>query len=157
MEKTNPIIEELQALTRLGFVGKQKAYFERMFADAKPVRCVSVREVFTLDEILRIKTIINPKQGHCYRNAVLLADLFPERVSYVEGFGYVDYWKIEHAFNRVGEKYIDITWEMALKMDVTEVPYVTLIEATRDEVIQDVQAHGNVTGDYYLHQYLKSL
>lgn len=50
MEK-NPIIEELQAFAGMNWNAKQKAYFERMAADAKPVQCVSVRDVFTADEI----------------------------------------------------------------------------------------------------------
>lgn len=156
-ETNNPIIVELQAMTRLGFQGKQLAYYERMAADAKPVQCVSVKDVFTREEIRIIKKVLRPKARQCYRNAALLTELFPGRVKYVEGFGWNKILKIEHAFNRVGDKYIDITWEMVLKENVTENPYVSLIEAERDDVLADIQAHDNTTGDYYLHKYLEGL
>lgn len=154
-ETNNPIIVELQAMTRLGFQGKQQAYYERMAADAKPVQCVSVRDVFTADEICQIKRVLRPKKHQCYRNAALLTELFPGRVKYVEGFGWNRSVKVEHAFNRVGDKYIDITWEMVLNEDVTTYPYAALIEAERDEILADIQAHDNMTGDYYIHKYIE--
>lgn len=153
----NPIIEELRAMTRLGFTGKQQAFHEKLVADAMPVQCVSVRDVFTAEEIRIIKRVLCPKKRQCYRNAALLTELFPDRAIYVEGFGWNGIAKVNHAFNRVGDKYIDITWEMALNEDVTPMPYVSLIEATRDEILADIQAHGNTTGDYYLHKYIEGL
>lgn len=153
--ENNPIIEELQAFASMNWNAKQKAYFERMAADAKPVQCVSVRDVFTADEIRQIKRVLRPKKHQCYRNAALLTELFPGRVKYVEGFGWNRIVKVEHAFNRVGDKYIDITWEMVLNEDVTTYPYAALIEAECDEILADIQAHDNTTGDYYIHKYIE--
>lgn len=153
--ENNPIIEELQAFAGMNCNAKQKAYFERMAADAKPVQCVSVRDVFTADEIRQIKRVLRPKKHQCYRNAALLTELFPGRVKYVEGFGWNRIVKVEHAFNRVGDKYIDITWEMVLNEDVTTYPYAALIESERDEILADIQAHDNTTGDYYIHKYIE--
>ncbi len=109
------------------------------------------------DRIRQIKRVLRPKKHQCYRNAALLTELFPGRVKYVEGFGWNRIVKVEHAFNRVGDKYVDITWEMVLKENVTTFPYVALIEAERDDVMADIQAHDNTTGDYYLHKYIERL
>lgn len=54
-----------------------------------------------------------PVVKECYKNAHLLTLLFPDRVQYVEGKTNV-FIPIYHAFNRVGNKYIDITFEFAL-------------------------------------------
>lgn len=63
---------------------------------------------------------------------------------------------VDHAINRVGDKYVDVTWELCLKLDVSSQPYAALIEASRDEVLADIEAHNNTTGNYYLHNYLKT-
>lgn len=153
----NPIIEELKAMANFDWPEYQKDYFVKMAADAKPVQCVSIREVFTLSEIRIIEQVLQPKAHQCYRNAALLTELFPGRVKYVEGFGWDKYFKIDHAFNRVGDKYIDITWEMVLKENVNELPYVSLIEADSDALLADICAHNNITGDYYRHKYIEGL
>lgn len=149
----NPIIEELQAFTKLGLKGKQQAYYEQMAADAKPVQCVSIYDVFTDEEIRLIKEQLRPRRNQCYRNAALLADYFPDRVKYVEGFGWNGLTKVEHAFNRVGEKYIDITYEIAIDCFVDSLPYVSLIEAGRVEIIDFIIKNNNIAGGYYLHKY----
>lgn len=153
----NPIIYELNAIANTAWSNpKQQAFFEQQAKDAKAVDVVPVKDVFTDAEIQLIKTVIEPKQGKCYRNAALLSELFPDRCKYVEGYGWHKFIKIEHAFNRVGDKYVDITWELALGEDVAKMYYASLIEATSDEVISDIEAHGNTTGDYYLHNYIKN-
>lgn len=155
MEQDNPIIRELNAIAQMQWHPVQGAYFRQQAQDAKPVEVSSVSSVFSPAELRLIKTVIKPKQGQCYRNAALLTELFPDKCRYVEGYGWNRILKVEHAFNRVGDKYVDITWELVLGEDVTAIPYVSLIEASRDEVIEDIAAHGNTTGDYYLHDYLK--
>lgn len=157
MEQDNPIIRELNAIAQMQWYPAQAAFFSKQAQDAKPVQVSSVFSVFSPAELRLIKTAIKPKKGQCYRNAALLTELFPDKCKYVEGFSWNRILKVEHAFNRVGDKYVDITWELVLGEDVTAIPYVALIEASRDEVLEDICAHDNTTGDYYLHNYLKKL
>lgn len=151
----NPIIRELKELSKIGNE-RQRAYIEQVLKDAKPIKCVPLDEVFTPAEIRTIKKVLRPKKRQCYRNSALMTELFPDKCKYVEGYGWNGIFKVEHAFNRVGDKYIDITYELVLRVDVSELPYVALIEAERDEIISDIQAHDNITGDYYLHTFLKN-
>lgn len=144
-------MEYIQALTRLCLNDKQKEYYNHMAAVAQPVQCVSVYDVFTPDEIKSIKQLLKPQIKQCYRNSEMLCELFPNRVKYVEGYGY-SIFPIEHAFNRIGDKYIDITWELALHEDVTKKQYVSLIEADRNEVVKAMLDTGEY-GGYYLYKY----
>ncbi len=158
MEYDNPIIEELNALSKFKWGNEvQQQFFSQQAADAVSVEVSSVKSVFTPAEIRLIKSAVKPKKGQCYRNAALLTELFPDRCKYVEGFGWNRILKVEHAFNRVGDKYVDITWELVLGEDVTAIPYVSLIEASRDEVLEDIYAHNNITGDYYRHKLIERL
>lgn len=158
MEYDNPIIGELTALSEFRWGNKlQRQFFSQQAADAVSVEVSSVKSVFTPAEIRLIKSAVKPKKGQCYRNAVLLTELFPDRCKYVEGFGWSRILRVEHAFNRVGDKYVDITWELALGEDVTAIPYVSLIEASRDEVLEDIFAHDNFTGGYYRHKLAERL
>lgn len=108
--------------------GRQKEYYEQQLKDFHRVQCVSVKDVFTDDEIRLIRRVVKPQAKQCYRNAHLLTALFPDRVQYTEGqvtifnggFG------IEHAWNKVGDVYVDITFEMALGEDPTKELYMAL-------------------------------
>lgn len=80
---------------------------------AKRVEVVKAADVFDEREIELIRRTVRPVVKGCYRNAHLLTLLFPDRVQYVEGKTNA-FIPIDHAFNRVGDKYIDITFEFAL-------------------------------------------
>lgn len=154
--ETNPIIEELQAFAKLGWNAKQQDFFNQQASDAKAVEMSPVASVFSPEELKLIKTVVAPKKRQCYRNALLLAQLFPDKCKYVEGFGW-SLIRIDHAFNRVGDKYVDITWELALNEDVTKYHYVSMIEADFEQVIEDIAKFDNFTGDYYRHKYIERL
>ena len=66
----------------------QKAYYEQILKDLKPVEVVPISEVFTQEEIDTIKKIINPKPKECYRNATVLTNYFTDNhtIEYVEGY-----------------------------------------------------------------------
>lgn len=108
--------------------GMQKKYYEQQLKDFHHVQCVSVKDVFTDDELRLIRRVVKPQAKECYRNAHLLTALFPDRVQYTEGqvtifnggFG------IDHAWNKVGDVYVDITFEMALGEDPTKELYMAL-------------------------------
>lgn len=153
----NPIIEELKQYLKLPFPEHQLAFMRQRLNDAKPVKCVPIKEVFTPKEIQAIKSRINPKAKECYKNALLLSCMFPDKCKYVEGYAWAICTGTEHGFNRVGDQYVDITFELALNEDVTPLPYVSLIEANAIDVLLDVEEHNNTTGEYYQHKYIESL
>ena len=124
------IIEEMRAFLRLGLPERQRKYFADTIDVAKRVEVVPAADVFNEREIELIRRVVRPEVKGCYRNAHLLTLLFPDRVRYVEGKTHTVI-PIDHAFNRVGDKYIDITFEFALELDPTQYEYVAFGEFRR--------------------------
>lgn len=109
---------------------KQAEFIKAIRDDLKPCKVVSVRELFTDEQVRFMESIVKPKQ--CFKNAYDLADFIrhPDgRVKYVEGRALVaNFLPIEHAWNRIGDKYFDATFELALGKDVTTENYAVLAE-----------------------------
>ena len=146
--KENSLIVELRTFAKLiGEEGRQAEFYRQMLKDAKPIEVVRLSEVFTEFQIMEIRRTVRPKVKECYRNALLFAKYFPD-VKYVEGkmtccgaFG------IEHAFNKVGDKYVDITMELVLDRDPTKEEYMALIECEPKiaaEIALEVGWYGSV-------------
>lgn len=112
--KENSLIVELRTFAKLiGEEGRQAEFYRQMLKDAKPIEVVRLSEVFSDTEIKAIKRFVNPKAKECFRNATLFAHIYPE-VKYVEGKMTVcGTFGTEHAWNKVGDKYVDITMELA--------------------------------------------
>lgn len=161
----NPIIEELQAIASLDYYNpEQKAYYQQRAADAKPVECMRMCDVFTPDQLDFLRDVYQPKHKQCYKNAAILVSLishplggflFPQPVKYVEGFAYpCGILPIEHAFVKYGDRYIDPTFERALHRDVRKEFYVSCIELLVEEMNQ-LQAETGYFGELYQYTYLK--
>lgn len=117
-------------------------------AVAKRVEVVKAADVFDEREIELIRRTVRPVVKECYKNAHLLTLLFPDRVQYVEGKTNV-FIPIDHAFNRVGNKYIDITFEFALGfLDPTQYEYVAFGEYPAG-VIEEITDQTGYYGDIY--------
>lgn len=130
------IIKELQIIADLVQGSKQERYYRRMIKDARLIKVVKLSEIFSKTEIERIKTLINPKPKDCYRNATLLAKLIPD-AKYVEGKMTVcGIFGTEHAWNKIGDNYIDITMELALERNPIDEEYVMLGEYNADTVVR---------------------
>ena len=127
--KQNAILTQTEYFAKV-CDGLQKKFYEQQLQDFHEVKCVKLSDIFTNDEVRTIKMVVNPKKKECYRNAHLLTALFPDRAQYVEGqvaifngaFG------VEHAWNKVDGKYIDLTFEIALGEDPTKELYMALGE-----------------------------
>lgn len=145
------IIEEMRAFLRLGLPERQRKYFADTIDVAKRVEVVPAADVFNEREIELIRRVVRPEVKGCYRNAHLLTLLFPDRVRYVEGKTHTVI-PIDHAFNRVGDKYIDITFEFALRLDPTQYEYVAFGEYTAD-VIQTIVERTGYYGEIYRYCY----
>lgn len=147
------IIEEMRAFMRLDLNPRQKQYFAHTIAVAKRVDIVRAADVFNDYELEIIRDILKPQPQQCYRNAHLLCQLFPERVRYCEGktFAFIP---IEHAFNRVGDKYVDITFEFALQdAELLEHEYVVFGEydlRTLERITRKTGYYGDIYRNIYI-------
>ena len=59
---------------------------------------------------------------------------------------------IEHAWNKVGDKYVDITMELALGRDVNEEEYMSLgeyDEETITRITNKTEFYGNIYNELY--------
>ena len=161
--ETNHIIEELRAVAALDWNPEQKAYYEQRAADARPVKCVRMCDVFNPDQLDFLRDIYHTQQRQCYRNAANLVTLishpfggllFPEPAVYVEGFAYAyELLPIEHAFVKIGDKYIDPTFERALHRDVRKEMYASLIELDQATMAK-YQSETGFYGELYQYDYL---
>lgn len=145
--KENSLIVELR--TFAGFMGgRQKEFYNQMLKDARSVEVVRLSEVFTPADIKAIKTFVKPQVKECYRNATLFAHIFPE-VKYVEGkMTCCGMFGIEHAWNKVGDKYVDITMELVLRRDPTQEEYMALGEYEQNVVVSIASKVGFYTPIY---------
>ena len=163
--ETNVIIDELKAIAALDWNPEHKAYYEQRAKDARIVQCVRMRDVFTPEQLQFLKDWgYRTQQKMCYRNAAELVrmiaglgafQLTREPVRYVEGFAYCyGLLPIEHAFVKIGDKYIDPTFERALHRDVRKEMYASLIELDPETMFR-YQAETGYYGDLYQYDYLR--
>lgn len=150
------IIKEMQAFLQLGLNPKQRQYFADTIAVAKRVEVVRAADVFNPYELEIIRGVLKPQPQQCYRNAHLLCQLFPDDVLYCEGKTHT-LISIDHAFNRVGDKYVDITFEFALNdAELTEYEYVVFGEYNLQTIDRITEATG-FYGDIYRNVYVERL
>lgn len=110
----NTLIEEIQGWAKLS-TGKQRQFYRDMLEVAKPVEVVRAVDVLIPEQMDYLLHVVNPIPKHCYRNAYLLAEAFPDEIQYCECKVAIPFG-IDHAINKVGESYIDITFELAWKI-----------------------------------------
>lgn len=150
------LIEELKKVAEIVKGNeRQKRFYDQMIKDAEICKMYKLSDVFTESEIDLIKVAVNPKQGECYKNATLLANLFPDRAQYVEGkFLILGLIGTEHAWNKVDGKYVDITSELVLKKDPTAEgeEYMKLCECDWKTVLEIIDKKlGGYCGSIYFH------
>lgn len=147
------IIKELRQLAAITS-GRQRAYYEFLLSRAVSVQISSLREVFNDNEIQRIKSAVNPQAKECYKNATLVCGLFPDRVMYVEGrFTVCGAFSTEHAWNRLGDKYFDVTMELALERNPEDEEYIALGDYTNEELLEyllDAKVYGNIVWQEFI-------
>lgn len=158
----NPIIEYLEAWAQLNVNETEKHFLTQRLNDARPVECVRMQDVFNDEQMELLKHWrYRAKQKMCYKNAAELVRLikmdcrFPEPIRYVEGFVYSNgLFPIEHAFVKIGDRYVDPTFERALKRDPRKELYVSLIEVAPLDLLQ-LQAETGYYGEMYRYSYFK--
>lgn len=138
---------------------KRQAYFDKKIKDGHTIKCVSIKDIFTSDEINIIKNFCQIEPKMCFRTAYRLTQLLPERVKYVEGEVTIlnGGLGIEHAWNLIDDKYyVDLTFELALGEDVTKETYVALGEYDFD-VIHETACDIRIYGSVYDYRYWKEI
>ena len=80
--ESNPILKYLNDLSEITKKATNGALYQQMNKDAKPVKISLLKDVFTPQTIDTIKGQIQPKIKECYKNATLLAYLFPEKTPF---------------------------------------------------------------------------
>lgn len=146
MENKSYLTQDIEVIAKC-CTGTQKKYYQQVLDSAKEIDVVLLNEVFTKEEIRDIKRYARPEKKMCYKNATLLMQLFPDKVKYVEGRVSVCGLGIDHAFNKVGDKYIDVTFELCLREDVRCHDYISIGEYDIDtvaKVIVETKQYGNV-------------
>lgn len=141
--------------------GVQAELFKQKLADADSVDIVSIYDVFNEEEIEQIKRSVNPQPKCCYENAYKLADRIHDRnITYVEGYLNMKGLPIEHAFNCVDGKYVDITIELGLGRNVKEDTYVKIGEFDINEVrevLVENGYYGNIYDSIFLKKYKENI
>ena len=144
--------------------GYQQKLFQDKANDANSIDVVPLSEVFTKEEIEEIKKRVKPQKKACYENAYKLCDRFEYEgkhdIKYCEGYLNMKGFPIEHAFNKVDGKYVDITIELALGNDVTEDTYVSYCEYDVDtvrEILLQNEYYGNIYDTIKLNSYKEKI
>lgn len=156
--KESKIIGELKLIREILSNPKQIEYYDQIIRDAHVVKITPIAEIFTPTQIKAIKTIVNPQIKECYKNAHLLSHLYSDSdnpILYVEGKMTVcGTFSTEHAWNKIGDKYIDITAELVLGRDPNEEEYVAFGEYSAQQINSIVLDRGYY-GDIYQEIYRK--
>ena len=131
-------------------------------ADIKEVTCKPIREVLSDEEwrLLEQRTIMGLQMKECYSNSLHVAQVLStirDDVRYVEGYSLVaNVLPIVHAWVKVGEDYIDPTFELVLKKDLTKETYAALGEYTYDYALSRMAEWGTY-GDVYIQDNLRKI
>ena len=144
--------------------GYRKELYSQMAKDANSIDIVSLDEVFTKEEIKEIKKRVQPQPKCCYENAWKLCDRFEyegkHKIEYCEGYMNYKGLPIEHAFNKVDGKYVDITVELALKRDPNDDTYIVIGEFDTDkvrEILVQNGFYGNIYDTIFLNKYKEKI
>ena len=148
MKLDEAFVQEVRLMIRCSS-GNQRVYFETMQSHLQPCKVVPCSKVFHLKDRRWIQKITKPKQ--CYRNAYKVCEHFADRdvkPEYVEGKVLVCGIPIDHAWVKVGDYYIDPTFEFALCKNVKKEKYAVLQQFPL-WLVRDYQMQTQVYGDIY--------
>ncbi len=127
------MIEAMRAVSQLCGDTEQGHFYKAKADQAKPIHLTSVRELFSEEELKKLLEDVKPQVHGCFQTA--------QRLSMFHGFEYVEgEWGvggglgIEHAFNRRGDKYFDLTSEIVLKKNIEDEEFVSVAEFSRNFV-----------------------
>lgn len=139
---------------------KRAEFIQSIKDDLKPCKVVPLKTIFNEHQINCIKREIEAKQ--CFRNSFRVAEIIESMngdVKYVEGRALVaNFLPIEHAWNKIGDFYIDATFELCLGYDVTKESYALLQEYKVSEVrkiLLERQYYGEIYREQKANEFFK--
>ena len=121
---------------------KQKAFFSWQLRESRPCKIEPAPK-----NIRKGK----PQIKQCFKNSIDVV-LQNSDVKYVEGFVTFHGIHIEHAWNKIGDKYFDVTREGPLSKHSDFDEYVSIIELSGEEVykqMHEVGYYGPFLNNYY--------
>lgn len=138
----------LEAMSGFGS-GMQKRIAQAKLSAIKPVKCVRVADAAGLDAVDDVKKYVRPKKKNCYANALHAAQHIQGDVKYCEGWIIVGGLPIDHAFNKCGDMYFDVTEEFALGENPENQEYAVVGEWDYSTALKimasgEYQCYGNV-------------
>ena len=129
--------------------GKQKDYFEWQRTVSKNIKISKIKD-FPKDIQHRLNSQkIKPKE--CYRNACNITTSI-RGATYVEGYVVLHGLVMEHAWNKIGDLYVDATFEKVLNFSTEFEEYVSVFELTEQQVLThmiETQVYGTWMGRVY--------
>lgn len=125
-------------------------FYKFQLDNVKKVDITSIYDIPEIKEsISKIKKIVKLKG--CYSNSCkLIENLSGIDIMYVEGYMFT-LFPIIHAFNKIGDKYIDITREFAFKNDdlFSKDEHYSIIELNRSDMYK-YMAKCNTYGEFMI-------
>lgn len=155
-ENSNGLIQMLTAMSRFGS-GIQQELAKKKLDSLKAVSCVPLTEAVGEDAAKKTIERVKIAKKECYANALHTAECLRSLdVKYCEGWMMLYGIPIEHAFNKVGDTYFDVTAEIALGDDVTKTEYYVIGEWDPDTALQIMASGDQCYGEVFNKQFFKS-
>jgi len=154
-DETESLKKLLDAMMNLGS-GIQKDIAKEKLSLMKQVKVKKVSDAIDKNAADIIRTSVRPKKKNCYENSLHAAEyLKAYDVKYCEGWIMIHGIPIDHAFNKVGDDYFDVTKEFALGGNPEEYTYVVLKDWDPDTALQ-IMANGpyKCYGDVFNKEYI---
>ena len=146
------LINQLQDFAKITKNSNQGDFYHAKLIAAKDVKVEPLKSVLTKEQLDRISHLhFRPKE--CYRNAFLVAQAL--NCEYVEG-QMLFHFGIDHAFNKIGDRYFDVTKELVLKDDPSKCEYISIGEYSW-ETAWSIFLELNYYTDVFNILYIKSL
>ena len=127
---------------------KQKDYFEWQKKNSKSITKSHISELSEEDQNRLAGEKFSVKM--CYKNASEVCAIIPG-AKYVEGYVSFMGIPIEHAWNKIGDKYIDVTKDQVLKGDEFK-EYLSVIELSHMELLSHLEktmVYGDLIKEVY--------
>lgn len=159
MEISSNLRTQLKQIASLTAGEMHRKYYGYLAEHSKDINVVPLREAFTEEEIETIKKHVRIEKKECYKNASRLCGLFPDKVKYCEGQMNCYGLGIDHAWNKVGDVYVDITSELALGDDeekIRNTEYLLFGEYDYEvlvRVLMETEYYGDVFRHLFFEKY----
>lgn len=150
-------LNQMGSLFDKGSFGGQKEFWEWQAKEARPVKCVSYREIPDLKE--RVEEFLKRNElivKECYHNSMKIVWDIPD-VEYVEGIANLII-PLDHAWNYYKGHYFDLTAEVVLGKNVERFEYAQVIRLQRREMDKYALKTGLAGGyipEYYMDKVVK--